>query len=44
MTNPTKEIFDNGLYIFKELLDSNSIESIFKKIINKRVQLFIISN
>tara|TARA_Y100000768_G_scaffold302319_1_gene236182 strand:- start:19907 stop:20845 length:939 start_codon:yes stop_codon:yes gene_type:complete len=36
MTNPTKEILDNGLYIFKELLDKNSIESIFKKIINKR--------
>ena len=36
MTNPNKEILNNGLYIFKKLLDKNSIENIFKKIIDKR--------
>ena len=35
MTNPNKEILNNGLYIFKKLLDKNSIENIYKKGIDK---------
>ena len=36
MTGPAREIYNNGFYIFKELLDKDSVESIYKKIREKR--------
>jgi hypothetical protein len=36
MRNPSSELLDNGLYIFKESLDQLSIEKLYKKIKEKR--------
>ena len=36
MNKPRNDLLNNGLYIFKNLLDQNSIEKLYKKIIDKR--------
>ena len=35
MNKPRNDLLNNGLYIFKNLLDQNSIEKLYKKIIDK---------
>ena len=36
MTDAAKEIFNNGFYVFKELLNKESIDNVYKKIREKR--------
>ena len=36
MKNPCSELLDDGLYIFKDILDQLSIEKLYKKIKDKR--------